>query len=207
MIGNEAGGVFLSGFVLSVGLIMAIGAQNAYVLRQGLKREHVGVAVMVAAVCDASLIALGIGGMGAVFSSNPDWMAVARYGGAAFLFWYGLRALRSAIRGNSMRVDQGASGGLSRRQVLLTAMAFSLLNPHAWLDTVVLIGSVGSQQTADVRPIFAAGAVTASFVWFVTLGYGARVLTPLFARPVAWRVLDVLVAAILWTIASVLLMG
>lgn len=207
MSGFEAGSVFLSGFLLSVGLIMAIGAQNAYVLRQGLRREHVGVAVIVAAVCDATLIALGIGGMGAVFSSNPDWMAAARYGGAAFLFWYGLRALRSAIRGSSMQIGQNTSGGLSRRQVLLAAVAFSILNPHAWLDTVVLIGSVGSQQSADVRPVFAAGAVTASFVWFVTLGYGARILAPLFARPVAWRVLDVMVAIILWTIAGVLLLG
>lgn len=205
MMNLESSSVFFSGFLLSVGLIMAIGAQNAYVLRQGLRREHVGVAVMVAAVCDATLILIGVGGFGAVISANPDWMAAARYGGAAFLFWYGARAMRNAIRGSSMQIDHGGAGGLTRRQVLLAAAAFSILNPHAWLDTVVLIGSVGSQQADNLRPAFAAGAVTASFVWFVVLGYGARVLAPLFARAVAWRVLDALVAAILWTIAVVLL--
>ncbi len=207
MLSLEMGRVFFSGFLLSVGLIMAIGAQNAYVLRQGLRREHVGVAVMVAALCDAMLIMIGVGGFGGIISANPDWMAAARYGGAAFLVWYGARAMRNAIRGNSMPLDTQRSGGLTRRQVLLAAVAFSILNPHAWLDTVVLIGSVGSQQAEDVRLIFGAGAVTASFVWFVTLGYGARVLAPLFARPVAWRVLDALVAVILWTIATVLLWG
>lgn len=205
MLNLEAGSVFFSGFLLSVGLIMAIGAQNAYVLRQGLRREHVGVAVMVAAVCDAMLIMIGVGGFGAVISANPDWMAVARYGGAAFLLWYGARAMRNAIRGSSMQLDREGGGGLSRRQVLLAAMAFSILNPHAWLDTVVLIGSVGSQQAEDVRLIFAAGAVTASFVWFVSLGYGARVLAPVFERPAAWRVLDAIVATILWVIAAMLL--
>ena len=205
MQGLEFGGVFFSGFVLSVGLIMAIGAQNAYVLRQGLRREHVGGVVLVAAVCDATLILIGVGGFGAIISANPDWMAAARYGGAAFLFWYGARALRNAIRGTSLHIDVREDSGLSRRQVLLAAVAFSVLNPHAWLDTVVLIGSVGSQQAEALRPAFAAGAVTASFVWFVALGYGARVLTPLFARPMAWRVLDGLVATILWVIALVLL--
>lgn len=205
MLNLEMGSVFFSGFLLSVGLIMAIGAQNAYVLRQGLRREHVGVAVMVAALCDAVLIMIGVGGFGGVISANPGWMAAARYGGAAFLLWYGARAMRNAIRGSSMQIDPHSGGGLTRRQVLLAAVAFSILNPHAWLDTVVLIGSVGSQQAEDVRLIFGAGAVTASFVWFVTLGYGARVLAPLFERPVAWRVLDGLVAVILWTIAIVLL--
>lgn len=205
MMNLELSNVFFSGFALSVGLIMAIGAQNAYVLRQGLRREHVGVAVMVAAVCDATLILIGVGGFGEVISANPDWMAAARYGGAAFLFWYGARAMRNAIRGSSMQIDHGSAGGLTRRQVLLAAAAFSILNPHAWLDTVVLIGSVGSQQAESLRAAFAAGAVTASFVWFVVLGYGARVLAPLFARAVAWRVLDALVATILWVIAVVLL--
>lgn len=206
MLNPEMGSVFFSGFLLSAGLIMAIGAQNAYVLRQGLRREHVGVAVLAAAVCDAILIMIGVGGFGAIIAANPDWMAVARYGGAAFLLWFGARAMRHAIRGQAMHIDRHGSG-LTRRQVLLAALAFSILNPHAWLDTVVLIGSVGSQQAEDVRLIFGAGAVTASFVWFAALGYGARVLVPLFEQPVAWRVLDAVVALILWSIAVVLLRG
>lgn len=199
--------VFLSGFGLSAGLIMAIGAQNAHVLRQGLRREHVGMTILVCAVCDALLILLGVVGLGKVFTANPDWMTIARLGGAAFLGWYGLRALLSALKGNSMQVD-GNDGQrkLTRTQALLAAAGFSLLNPHAYLDTVVLIGSVGSQQADALRPIFAAGAVTASFVWFGMLGYGARMLTPVFSRPMAWRVLDGLVAAMLWSIALMLIL-
>lgn len=199
--------VFLSGFGLSAGLIMAIGAQNAHVLRQGLRREHVGMTILVCAVCDALLILLGVVGLGKVFSANPDWMTLARYGGAVFLGWYGLRALRSALKGGSLQVE--ASDGkrsITRTQALLAAAGFSLLNPHAYLDTVVLIGSVGSQQADALRPIFAAGAVTASFVWFGMLGYGARMLTPIFSRPMAWRVLDGLVAAMLWSIALLLVL-
>lgn len=200
------GSVFISGFAVSVSLIMAIGAQNAHVLRQGLRREHVGLTILVCAVCDALLILLGVAGLGTLFSANPDWLAIARYAGAAFLGWYGLRALRSAMKGAALQVDAGAQGRkLSRSQALLAAAGFSLLNPHAYLDTVVLIGSVGSQQADELRPVFAAGAVSASFVWFVVLGYGARVLTPLFARPAAWRVLDGLVALMLWAIAAMLL--
>lgn len=200
------GSVYLSGFIVSIGLIMAIGAQNAHVLRQGLKREHVGLTVTVSALCDGALILIGVAGAGALFAANPDWMAVARYGGAAFLVWYGLRALLSAWRGSGMRLDAGQGRGLTHRQALLAAAAFSLLNPHAYLDTVVLIGSVGSQQAETLRPYFAAGAVTASIIWFATLGYGARVMAPLFARPVAWRVLDGLVALMLWAIAAALLL-
>lgn len=199
--------VFLSGFGISAGLIMAIGAQNAHVLRQGLRREHVGMTILVCAVCDALLILLGVVGLGKVFTVNPDWMTIARLGGAVFLGWYGLRALLSALKGNSMQVD-GSDGQrkLTRTQALLAAAGFSLLNPHAYLDTVVLIGSVGSQQADALRPIFAAGAVTASFVWFGMLGYGARMLTPVFSRPMAWRVLDGLVAAMLWSIALMLVL-
>ncbi|MBL8443490.1 MAG: amino acid transporter [Zoogloeaceae bacterium] len=199
--------VFLSGFGISAGLIMAIGAQNAHVLRQGLRREHVGMTILVCAACDALLILLGVVGLGKVFTANPDWMTIARLGGAAFLGWYGLRALLSALKGSSMQVD-GSDGQrkLTRTQALLAAAGFSLLNPHAYLDTVVLIGSVGSQQADALRPIFAAGAVTASFVWFGMLGYGARMLTPVFSRPMAWRVLDALVAAMLWSIALMLVL-
>ncbi|MBW7862017.1 MAG: amino acid transporter [Rhodocyclaceae bacterium] len=199
--------VFLTGFGVSAGLIMAIGAQNAHVLRQGLRREHVGMTIAVCALCDAALIVLGVAGLGGLFSAHPDWMALARYGGAAFLGWYGLRALRSALRGDaSVALAGDRPQRLSRRQALGAAAGFSLLNPHAYLDTVVLIGSIGSQQAEDLQPLFTAGAVSASIAWFALLGYGARALTPVFSRPAAWRVLDALVAAMLWTIAALLLL-
>ncbi len=198
--------VYLNGFVLTLGLIMAIGAQNAHVLRQGLRGEHVLLTVSVSALCDVLLITLGVAGLGSLFVAHPELTAVARYGGAAFLLWYGGRALRSAVRGGQ-RMDVAAHRRMSRGQALLAAAGFSLLNPHAYLDTVVLLGSIGSQQAEDLRPLFAAGAITASIVWFVLLGYGARLLVPLFARPLAWRVLDGLVALMLWAIAASLLLA
>src|SRR5690606_3584276 len=135
-----------------------------------------------------------------------DLMTAARFGGAAFLIWYGARALLAAVRGGRA-VDVSEHKRMSRGQALLAAAGFSLLNPHAYLDTVVLLGSIGSQQADDLRPLFAAGAITASIVWFVLLGYGARLLVPLFSRPVAWRVLDALVALMLWGIAASLLLA
>jgi L-lysine exporter family protein LysE/ArgO len=198
--------VYFNGFVLTLGLIMAIGAQNAHVLRQGLRGEHVLLTVSVSALCDVLLITLGIAGLGSLFVANPELMAAARYGGAAFLLWYGARALRSALRGGRA-IDLAEHTRSSRAQALLAAAGFSLLNPHAYLDTVVLLGSIGSQQAEDLRPLFAAGAITASIVWFVLLGYGARLLVPLFARPLAWQVLDALVALMLWGIAASLLLA
>ena len=198
--------VYFNGFLLTLGLIMAIGAQNAHVLRQGLRGEHVLLTVCVSALCDMLLITLGIAGLGSLFVASPDLMAAARYGGAAFLLWYGARALRSALRGGRV-MGFAEHARMSRGQALLAAAGFSLLNPHAYLDTVVLLGSVGSQQAEDLRPLFAAGAITASVVWFVALGYGARLLVPLFARPIAWRVLDALVALMLWAIAASLLLA
>ena len=198
--------VYFNGFILTLGLIMAIGAQNAHVLRQGLRGEHVLLTVSVSALCDMLLIGLGIAGLGSLFVASPDLMSVARYGGAAFLLWYGARALRSALQGGHT-MNLAAHKRMSRGQALLAAAGFSLLNPHAYLDTVVLLGSIGSQQAEDLRPLFAAGAITASIVWFVLLGYGARLLAPLFAKPVAWRVLDALVALMLWGIATSLLLA
>lgn len=198
--------VFLNGFALTLGLIMAIGAQNAHVLRQGLRGEHVLLTVSVSALCDMLLITLGVAGLGGLFVSSPALMAAARHGGAAFLLWYGARALHSAVRGGRV-LDFAGHARMSRGQALLAAAGFSLLNPHAYLDTVVLLGSVGSQQAEDLRPLFAAGAITASIVWFLLLGYGARLLVPLFARPLAWRVLDALVALMLWAIAASLLLA
>ena len=198
--------VFFSGFGVTMGLILAIGAQNAHVLRQGLRREHVLLTVAVSALGDAVLILLGMAGLGPLISASPTAMTVAQFGGGAFLLWYGLRAARSAWRGQVQNVDAAGHCALSRRQALAAAAGFSLLNPHAYLDTVVLLGAIGGQQAEDARPLFAFGAVSASICWFLLLGYGARLLTPLFTRPLAWRVLDGLVAITLWGIAAALLL-
>lgn len=195
--------VFLSGFVLSLGLITAIGAQNAFVLRQGVRREHVLPVVATCALSDAILIAAGVAGFGTLVE-RASWVEpVFRTGGAAFLLLYGARSALSAWRGgNALIAARGVEKGLA--PVLAACLAFTWLNPHVYLDTVVLLGSIAAQY--DQRVIFGAGAVTASFVFFFSLGFGARLLTPLFARAATWRVLDALIAIFTWAIAASLLL-
>src|SRR6056297_2675383 len=188
----------LAGFALGFSLILAIGAQNAFVLRQGLRREHVLAVVLVCAVSDAVLIAAGVAGFGALAEAVPGLETVMRYGGAAFLVWYGLRSFLAAWRGGEARASSGRARA-SLRVVLGTVLLLTWLNPHVYLDTVVLLGSISAQY--DDRLAFALGAMSASFVFFFSLGYGARLLAPLFARPAAWRVLDVFVGAVMWAIA------
>ena len=193
----------LAGFGLGFSLILAIGAQNAFVLRQGLRRSHVFAVVLTCALSDAVLIAAGVSGFGALAEAVPGLERVMRYGGAAFLLWYGARNFRAAWRGGAtLEVADGAAG---LRAALLTCLALTWLNPHVYLDTVVLLGAISAQY--DNRLAFALGAMTASFVFFFGLGYGARLLAPFFARPVAWRVLDVLVGLTMWAIAAKLLLG
>lgn len=189
----------IAGFALSFSLILAIGAQNAFVLRQGLRREHVFVLCLTCAVSDAILIAAGVAGFGTLAQAAPWFEAVMRYGGAAFLIWYGLRSLRSAWRGGS-KMDVGSDQRTSLRAALLTVLAFTWLNPHVYLDTVVLIGSISAQY--DDQLAFAVGAVLSSFVFFFMLGYGAGVLSPIFARPRAWQVLDLLIGVVMLGIAA-----
>lgn len=193
----------IAGFALGLSLILAIGSQNAFVLRQGLRREHVLAVVLVCALSDAALIAFGVAGFGALAERVPGLERVMRYGGAAFLIWYGARSFLSAWRGGEV-LEAGAGTGSLRRAVL-TCLALTWLNPHVYLDTVVLLGSVSSQY--DDRLGFGLGAVTASFVFFFCLGYGARLLAPLFCREVSWRVLDAGIGVIMWAIAARLLMG
>jgi len=196
-------GAALQGFGLGGGLIIAIGAQNAYVLRQGLKREHVFAVATVCFVCDMSLIAVGVAGFGSLVAAFPAFTAVAAWGGAAFLGWYGLRSFRAALHPEVLTTDAAPAAG-SRSAAVTTALALSLLNPHVYLDTVVLIGSVAGQFPGDARAAFGVGAVVASMVWFYGLGYGAAVLSPLFRRPAAWRLLDIAIGAVMWSIAAAL---
>ncbi|MBZ8138486.1 amino acid transporter [Rubrivivax gelatinosus] len=194
---------WITGFSLGLALIVAIGAQNAFVLRQGLRREHVGAIVLFCAVSDALLMSAGVGGLGRLIGAAPALAAALTWGGAAFLMVYGLKALWRARRPGAL--DAAADRGLTRRQALAQAAAFTLLNPHVYLDTVVLVGAVGAQQAAAARPVFVWGAASASLLWFGALGYGARLLAPLFARPRAWQVLDLLVGATMLLLAAALL--
>ncbi|MEZ5777963.1 MAG: LysE/ArgO family amino acid transporter [Paracoccaceae bacterium] len=194
-----------AGFQLSFGLILAIGAQNAFVLRQGLRREHVFAVCLFCAASDATLIAAGVLGFGALSEAAPLVGPTLRWGGVAFLVWYGFRSFRAAWRGGGVLSAEGKAVG-SLRQALAILALITWANPHVYLDTVVLIGSVAAQYPGD-STAFGAGAVLASFVFFFALGYGARILTPVFRRPRAWQVLDVLVGVVMWSIAAQLAFG
>lgn len=196
---------FLKGMGLSASLIMAIGSQNAHVLRMGLRREHVALTVLACVVCEALLIAIGILGMGTLLSNNPLWMRIASWGGAAFLFWYGVRAMRSAMQSHSLRVS-GGEQAMNWRPALAAVLAVTLLNPHVYLDLLVLLGAVGAQQPGQGKFWFGLGALCNAALWYGLLGYGARLLAPLFARPLAWRILDAAIAVMMWALAIQLLM-
>lgn len=188
-----------SGLALGLGLIVAIGAQNAFVLRQGLRLEHVAAVVAVCAVSDIALIYAGVLGAGAAMSQVPWLIPVVCFAGAAFLFWYGALAARRAVRPAALLPDAtGARAGLA--VTVGTCLALTWLNPHVYLDTVVLLGSMASTY-GEHRWQFAAGAAIGSVVWFAGLGYGARLLRPVFARPTAWRMLDGGIAVVMSALA------
>ncbi len=194
---------FLPGFALGLTLILAIGAQNAFVLRQGLMRAHVFWVCLVCALSDAALIVAGVAGFGALAEAVPWFEPLMRYGGAAFLIWYGWQNALSAWRGGQALMAHHAPRQ-SLRAAILTVLALTWLNPHVYLDTVVLLGAISAQYPD--KAAFGAGAATASFVFFFSLGYGARLLSPFFARPRSWQILDALIALVMWGIALKLLL-
>jgi len=196
--------VFVQGLVLSLGLIVAIGAQNAFVLRQGLRREHVGSVVLFCALADALLIATGVLGMAQALGQSPQLARALALAGALFLAVYGWRALARARQQNQLKAAEGGAG-VPLAAALAQAAGFTLLNPHVYLDTVLLVGSIGAQQPAALRGWFIAGASSASLLWFASLGYGARWLAPWFARPRAWQVLDGLIGVTMFVLAALLL--
>ena len=199
------GTVFLQGLVLSLGLIIAIGAQNAFVLRQGLCREHVASVVFFCAISDALLIAAGVLGMAQALGESPMLANTLAMAGAVFLAVYGWKALRRASQEKGLLA--AASGqDLSWTSAMAQAAAFTLLNPHVYLDTVLLVGSIGAQQPAGLQFWFAAGASSASLLWFCALGFGARWLAPLFAKPRAWQVLDILIGLTMWAMSVMLVL-
>ena len=194
---------FTAGFALGLSLILAIGAQNAFVLRQGVLRQHVFVVCLTCALSDALLIAAGVAGFGSLVLALPWFEITMRFGGAAFLLFYGARSFWAAWRGGAALEIGGAGKGL--RAALVTCLALTWLNPHVYLDTVVLLGGISAQYESGID--FAIGAMSASFVFFFSLGYGARLLAPLFAKPQAWRILDILVGLTMWAIAGKLLLS
>ena len=193
----------VTGLLTGLSLIVAIGAQNAFVLRQGIRREHVLAVVAVCALADAALIAAGVAGLGALISGSTTALEVVRFTGAGFLLVLAVGALRRSRRPE--RLDPAADAPARLGPVVLATLGLTFLNPHVYLDTVVLLGSLATRHGPDGRWAFAAGAITASLLWFGALGFGARGLAPLFARPRAWQVLDLLVAAVMVTIAVTLI--
>jgi L-lysine exporter family protein LysE/ArgO len=198
------GSAFTTGFALSATLIIAIGAQNAFVLRQGIRREHVAPIVVFCALADLLLIGAGVAGLAGVLGDSPALVALLTITGSAFLVWYGIRALRRALLPQTLQAAAG-TGPLSLGNAMAQAAGFTLLNPHVYLDTVLLMGSIGTRQAPDLRVWFVGGAACASGLWFTALGFGARLLAPLFARPRAWQVLDTLVGLTMLALAVVLI--
>jgi len=192
--------VFLTGLSVGLGLIVAIGAQNAFVLRQGLRGQHVLAVVLTCAVSDAVLILLGVTGFAAVSAALSGLEPALRWGGAAFLVWYGARSLRSALTATSALTVSGSPASEALGPVLLTCLALTWLNPHVWLDTVVLLGAISTRYPGQ-EGSFAAGAMAGSFLFFFALGFGAAALRPVFARPGAWRLLEGAIALVMWAIA------
>lgn len=198
---------FFSGFLLSFSLILAIGSQNAFVLRQGLKEEHVFWVCLTCAISDVTLIGIGVSGFSLVLNQSPILLDIIRYAGAAFLFVYGFMHLRSALRGGaSLQASQAASPGKSLKKTLLITLALTWLNPHVYLDTLLLIGSVSTKYPGQGLAFFI-GAALASAVFFFSLGYGARLLQPFFKKPRSWQILDFLIFIVMFSIAISLLLN
>ena len=195
--------VFIQGLALSFGLIVAIGAQNAFVLRQGLRREHVGSVVLFCATADAVLIMAGVFGMAQALGDRPDWARALALAGALFLAWYGWQALMRMRNPDRLQASSGGEG-LKKGAAMAQAAAFTLLNPHVYLDTVLLVGSMGAQQPAPMQGWFVAGAAVASATWFSLLGFGARWMAPWFAHPRAWQVLDGLIGLTMWVLSALM---
>ncbi|MBY5352047.1 amino acid transporter [Rhizobium leguminosarum] len=197
--------IYGTGLMMGLSLIVAIGAQNAFILRQGLRNEHVFAVCLACAVSDAALIVLGVTSLQQIAGLMPWLDPVMRYGGAVFLVWYGARSLYSALR-SSTALTAAEAKPSSFRQTLATCLALTWLNPHVYLDTVVLLGTISTRYPGE-QASFAAGAVTGSFLFFFSLGYGATRLRPIFSKPSSWRVLETLVAFTMWIIAFKLLGG
>ncbi|MCG9965316.1 MAG: LysE/ArgO family amino acid transporter [Shewanella sp.] len=195
---------FIQGMGIGGSLIIAVGAQNAFVLKQGIKRAYSLPIALLCSIIDALMITAGVAGLGHIIEAFPTIKHVASFGGAAFLIWYGANALKASFVTKGMEMDH-AQNADSLRKAILTTLGISLLNPHLYLDTVVLLGSISTQFEDAHRPWFGAGAVLASFIWFFSLSFGARLLAPIFSRPAAWRYLDRFIWLTMWSIAAAII--
>jgi L-lysine exporter family protein LysE/ArgO len=191
----------LPGFLTGLSLIIAIGAQNAFVIRQGLTKKHVLLVVAICAISDALLILLGVAGLGALISGLPWLLEIIRWFGVAYLTWFGIRSIRSAFK--TQTLDASGVQSSSAKSVVLSVLGFTFLNPHVYLDTVILLGSISNQFGQD-KWWFALGAVVASFLWFSSIGFGAKAASRFMAKPVFWKVLDLVIAAVMFGIAILL---
>ena len=189
------------GLLTAMSLIMAIGAQNAYVIRQGLTKKHVVLVVSICAASDAVLIILGIGGLGAIIQSLPWLLEIIRWFGVVYLAWFGVKSLRSAFKVQVLDSSGTQSG--SAKKVALAVLGFTWLNPHVYLDTVILLGSIGNQFGQD-KWWFALGASLASIIWFSGIGFGAKAASGLMKKAIFWKILDLIIAAIMFGIALLL---
>lgn len=200
--------IFFKGFFLGASLIIAIGLQNAFVLRQGIKKHHVFITALTASLIDVMLIGAGVLGFGALLEKFPSLISYITWGGAAFLIVYGAKSLYRAFKPAALSGDE--AGGFvqqgTAKEIVLIIMGISLLNPHVYLDTVVLIGGLAAGYGEDGKYIFGLGAMLASLCWFFSLAYGARLLAPFFQKPKSWQILDFLIALIMWAIAASLLL-
>lgn len=196
---------FLQGFVTSAGLIIAIGAQNAFILKQAILRNHVLAIAIICSIIDSVLIFCGVFGFATLIEKSPILLAIAKWGGFLFLGYYGLRSFRNVFSSHALKLDSQHTKPSLKRTISLT-LAFSLLNPHVYLDTVVLLGSVSSQFNDTQQPSFALGGCLASCAWFFSLCYGARFLGPLFTNPQAWKVLDFIIGCLMWMIAIAIIL-
>lgn len=186
------------GFVTGLSLIIAIGAQNAFVIRQGLLRQHVLLIVAICAISDATLIFLGTGGLGTLIQSKPSLLEFIRWFGVIYLTWFGVRSIRSAFKNQSLEATAGSA--ISKSAIVSTCLSLTFLNPHVYLDTVILLGSIANQFENN-RWFFAVGASFASIVWFTSIGYGARAASRFMSKPIFWKILDSLIAVVMFTIA------
>lgn len=186
------------GFFAGLSLIIAIGAQNAFVIRQGLLRQHVFLIVAICAISDTALIFLGTGGLGTLIQSKPSVLEFIRWFGVIYLTWFGVRSIRSAFKNQSLEATAGST--ISTSTIVSTCLSLTFLNPHVYLDTVILLGSIANQFENN-RWIFAVGASFASIVWFTSIGYGARAASRFMSKPIFWKILDLMIAVVMFTIA------
>ena len=193
--------VFVPGFFTGLSLIVAIGAQNAFVIRQGLARQYVLLVVVICTLSDIALIALGAGGLGRIVQSNASFLEVIRWFGVAYLTWFGIKTLRSVFKKEVLTTSEYSSESVGK--IARTTLALTWLNPHVYLDTVILLGTV-SNQFKENRWIFSAGAMLASTLWFAAIGFGAQSAARFMSRPIFWKVLDGVIAAIMFSIAILL---